>query len=106
MTPELREHLLAHLAWSPADDVDRLRFLILALCGETGELANLIKKEWRDGTDRRADIVSELADVGNYIHMIALHMGIDLEEAMLEKLIEVEKRPAWEQKKRDNISPA
>lgn len=25
------------------------RFLALALCGEAGELANLIKKRWRDG---------------------------------------------------------
>jgi NTP pyrophosphatase (non-canonical NTP hydrolase) len=43
---ELHEQMTAHLfpAYSSEDE----HFLTLALCGEIGELANLIKKRWRD----------------------------------------------------------
>ena len=40
-------------------------------------------------------MVSELADVGNYCFMLAEALGVDLEEAMLAKLKEVEQRPQW-----------
>jgi NTP pyrophosphatase (non-canonical NTP hydrolase) len=95
----LRTHLLAHLEWSPIGDVDRLRFLALALAGESGELANVIKKSWRDGDDRpefrRQQIIDEVADVANYTHMIAMHLGIDLHAEMLRKLRAVEQRSEW-----------
>lgn len=74
---------------------DRSRFLSLALCGETGELANFIKKEWRDNKDYTSEIVKELADIGNYLYMLAEVYKIDLEKEMLAKLLEVEQRPAW-----------
>lgn len=47
---ELHERMTAHLfpAYSSTDE----RFLALALCGEVGELANMVKKRWRDGADR------------------------------------------------------
>jgi NTP pyrophosphatase (non-canonical NTP hydrolase) len=96
---ELRQHIEQHLAWCP-DAEARLPFLALALCGEAGELANLVKKQWRgDAGDRYAEIVSELADVGNYAFMLASHFGIDLQAAMLAKLIEVERRPSWWERK-------
>jgi NTP pyrophosphatase (non-canonical NTP hydrolase) len=72
-----------------------VRFLCLALCGECGELANEAKKQWRDGSDRRALMVAELADIGNYAFMLAEALGINLEKEMLAKLIEVERRPEW-----------
>jgi NTP pyrophosphatase (non-canonical NTP hydrolase) len=93
---ELRALVKTHLGWGPLHGPDKVRFMALALCGETGELANLIKKDWRgDGGDRRDQIGAELADVGNYLFMLAEALGVDLPAAMLNKLIEVEKRPDW-----------
>ena len=43
----------------------------------------------------REQIVSELADCANYVHMLAMHLGVELEAEMLRKLIEVEQRPGW-----------
>jgi NTP pyrophosphatase (non-canonical NTP hydrolase) len=102
MREELRAHLDKHLNWAPAG-ADRLRFLILALCGEAGELANLAKKQWRDGGDRREEMISEIADVANYTAMLAMHLGIDLQSAMLKKLIEVEQRPSWRARVKEAI---
>jgi NTP pyrophosphatase (non-canonical NTP hydrolase) len=65
------------------------------LCGEAGELANECKKSWRDGHERRDQIISELPDVGNYAFMLAEALGVDLESEMLRKLKEVEQRPQW-----------
>lgn len=94
---ELKDHIRSHLYWGPLDGRERLRFLTLALCGEAGELANLIKKDWRgDAGDRRPKIVEELADVANYVFMLAEGFGVDLPAAMLKKLKEVEQRPEWQ----------
>ena len=95
---DLKEHIRSHLHWGPIEGEDKVRFLTLALCGEAGELANLVKKDWRgdDGIpERRAKMIEELADVGNYAFMLAEILGIDLPSMMLRKLIEVEQRPAW-----------
>jgi NTP pyrophosphatase (non-canonical NTP hydrolase) len=93
---ELRAHLKAHLSWGTLEGPDRIRFMSLALCGEAGEIANLIKKDWRgDAGDRRSEIIAELADVGNYVFMLAEALGVDLPAAMLKRLIDVEQRPAW-----------
>ena len=47
------------LAISSRSDMDE-RFLALALCGEAGELANMIKKRWRDGADLSDEIRDEI----------------------------------------------
>lgn len=47
------------------------RFLALALCGEAGELANLIKKRWRDNADLTEEIRDELADIRVYLELLA-----------------------------------
>jgi NTP pyrophosphatase (non-canonical NTP hydrolase) len=70
--------------------------LALGLAGEAGELANFVKKEWRDGDDRYNEIVGELVDCANYVAMIALQLGVeDLPAEMLAKLIAVEARSSW-----------
>lgn len=53
-----------------------IRFLSLALCGEAGELANYIKKRWRDGTINDLPIKLEIADVVAYAMMLAHEMGM------------------------------
>lgn len=81
-----RKHIKAHLSWTPKEKIDRIRFLSLALCGEVGEIANLLKKDWRgDEGDRSKEIIKEVADVGNYTFMLAEVLGVDLVDAMLKK---------------------
>jgi len=96
MNHELREYLKAHLKWGGLQGEERLRFLCLALAEETGELCGEVKKQWRgDDGDRRDLMIDELADCANYCFMIAMALGIDLQNAMLNKLKKVEQRPAW-----------
>jgi NTP pyrophosphatase (non-canonical NTP hydrolase) len=67
---------------------DITNFLALAICGECGELANLIKKEWQgDAIDQQA-VRDEMADVRIYLEHLARHLGIDLDEAC-ERKVEV-----------------
>lgn len=49
-----------------------VRFLTLALAGEVGELCNLIKKNWRDGTDVKAEIRDEIADIYVYHQLLTV----------------------------------
>lgn len=96
MTPELQAKIRAHLHWGRLEGADKVRFLALALCGEAGELANLIKKDWRgDAGDRQQKIEEELADIGNYVCMLAEALGVDLSAAMFAKLVAVEHRAEW-----------
>jgi NTP pyrophosphatase (non-canonical NTP hydrolase) len=87
---ELHEKMTAHLfpAYSSTDE----RFLALALCGEAGELANMIKKRWRDGVDLSKEIREELADIQIYLELLAKCFGIEgqkLDEAVQQKLAKV-----------------
>lgn len=105
LSKSLRNYIISHAKWSPGKygSKIRLRFLSLALCGEAGELAGWIKKDWRgDKGIKREAIIKELADVGNYAFMIAEEMGVDLLDEMERKFVEVEQRPVWiaAQKKR------
>jgi NTP pyrophosphatase (non-canonical NTP hydrolase) len=80
----LHERLTAHL-FPPYSNTDE-RFLALALCGEVGELANMIKKRWRDGVDLTDEIKDELADIRAY-HALLCHI-FDLDGAKLDDRIE------------------
>jgi NTP pyrophosphatase (non-canonical NTP hydrolase) len=68
------------------------RFLALALCGEAGELANMIKKRWRDGVDLKEEIRDEIADVRVYLELLARCFGIEgeaLDHRVENKLLRV-----------------
>ena len=87
---ELHEKMTAHLfpAYSNTDE----KFLALALCGECGELANMIKKRWRDGVDMSAEIREEIADIRVYLELMAKCFGIEgekLDEEVKAKLVKV-----------------
>jgi NTP pyrophosphatase (non-canonical NTP hydrolase) len=70
-------------------DSEILSFLALAICGEAGELANLVKKAWRgDEVDPNA-IRDEIADVRIYLEHLTRLLDIDLDQACEEKLDEV-----------------
>jgi len=67
----------------------RLTENTLGLCGEAGEVAEKIKKFFRDEDFSKEDIVKELGDVLFYITALANHIGSDLQIVMnknIEKL--------------------
>jgi NTP pyrophosphatase (non-canonical NTP hydrolase) len=75
---ELHETMTKHL-FPPYTSEDE-RFLALALCGEAGELANMIKKRWRDGVDLTDEIREEIADVRVYLELLAKCFDIEGEK--------------------------
>jgi NTP pyrophosphatase (non-canonical NTP hydrolase) len=68
-----------------------VRFLALALCGEVGEFANLVKKEWRGDMveGMSAKMRAELADIAVYHFLLCTALGINVELAIQEKLPEI-----------------
>jgi len=92
---EIHEKMTAHLFPSYASTDER--FLALAICGEVGELANMIKKRWRDGIDLAPEIREELADIRIYLELLAKCFNIEGEkldqavETKLKKVIEKHK---------------
>jgi NTP pyrophosphatase (non-canonical NTP hydrolase) len=71
------------------DNLQTLQYLALALCGESGELANSIKKVIRGDVDydsQRPEIIAEVTDVFIYVLKLAYQMDFDLEGAYLEKM--------------------
>jgi NTP pyrophosphatase (non-canonical NTP hydrolase) len=87
---ELHEKMTGHLfpAYSNRDE----RFLALALCGEAGELANMIKKRWRDAADLTEEIRDEIADIRVYLELLAKCFEIEgdkLNERVQSKLEKV-----------------
>lgn len=86
----LHEKMTGHLfpAYSNTDE----RFLALALCGEIGELANMIKKRWRDGVDLSEEIRDEIADIRVYLELLAKCFGVEgekLDARVEQKLLKV-----------------
>jgi NTP pyrophosphatase (non-canonical NTP hydrolase) len=75
---ELHEKMTSHLfpAFSNQDE----RFLALALCGEAGELANMVKKRWRDNVDLTEEIRDEIADVRVYLELLAKCFDVEGEK--------------------------
>ncbi len=75
------------------------RFFALELCGEAGELANLEKKEWKGSgapsgaaTPSGAEFADEAADVLIAVLNYANERGIDLSQAVREKMAEIDRR--------------
>src|SRR5262249_25610274 len=73
-------------------DREVLYFLALAICGEAGELANLVKKMWRGDDVDAAQIRDEIADLRIYLEHLSRHLQIDLDSACDQKLDEVADR--------------
>ena len=69
------------------------RFFALELCGEAGELANLEKKEWKgSAAPSGAEYADEAADVLIAVLNYANERGIDLAQAVREKMAEIDRR--------------
>jgi NTP pyrophosphatase (non-canonical NTP hydrolase) len=80
-------------------------YLALSLAGEAGELANFVKKLWRQhasigqaggfdaiSPDQRRAIANELADVMLLSIVFCNHLGLDVEEEIIEKLRIIDER--------------
>lgn len=69
---------------------DGLVYSVLALCGETGELANKLKKHLQKGTEPDREVLAdELGDCLWYVAAVAKELGYGLEsiaQMNLEKL--------------------
>lgn len=90
---ELHQKMTGHLFPSYSNEDER--FLALALCGEAGELANLIKKRWRDNANLVSEIRDEIADIRVYLELLAKCFGIEgekLDEQVKLKLEKVVKK--------------
>jgi NTP pyrophosphatase (non-canonical NTP hydrolase) len=83
---------LAQTKGNLTSDSEVLSFLALAICGEAGELANLVKKLWRGDDVDRDQIRDEIADIRIYLEHISRHLNIDLDRACERKLDEVAER--------------
>ena len=71
---QARENHAKHSATGSLED--DIRFMALGLTGEAGELANFVKKRWRDGEGHDQAIRYEVADVCAYAFMLADLMGM------------------------------
>lgn len=58
---------------------------VCAIAGEVGELANLVKKRWRDGNIPQEDIEDEFADVLIYMVKFATAENINIREVTIRK---------------------
>jgi 8-oxo-dGTP diphosphatase len=70
------------------------RNLAISLNLEAGEV--LEHFQWLDGTNDKQELSSELADVALYLLQLASVTGIDLEQAILEKL-KINATRSWDQ---------
>ena len=71
--------------WFPSTS-GNVPFITLAMCGEVGEVANVVKKIERgslkiEDAATRFDLAMEITDVYTYFLVLAGTLGIDLEES-------------------------
>ncbi|MFH8080337.1 MAG: MazG nucleotide pyrophosphohydrolase domain-containing protein [Candidatus Aenigmatarchaeota archaeon] len=83
--------------WEAEDEkskIEKLQYLVVALTGEIGEYANIVKKISRDLTtlgintldERKNELTEELIDCFIYIIITANLLGMDLEKEYLKKM--------------------
>lgn len=74
-----------HQRYSDVGDKEQsIHFLSLGLAGGAGEVANFIKKRWRDGDAHDADLKAEVADVFLYNIMLADALGMSARDLLAE----------------------
>lgn len=72
---------------------DDVRFLALAMAGEAGEAANVVKKAWRDGKPvDREKLAEEIAGTACYLVGLAAAIELDLDAEMQRQMRAFEAR--------------
>lgn len=72
-----------HASYSATGDREQdIRFFAMGLAGEAGEVANFVKKRWRDGDAHEDDLRKECADVFAYNIMLADALGMDADDLL------------------------
>ena len=75
------------------EDLNNIVYLALAINGEAGEVAEVVKKAWRDGKEVDKDwLVEELGDVLWYVAVLAHELGVSLSEVMEKNIKKLRKR--------------
>ncbi len=81
------------------------RSIILALCGELGELAHHFRWRTRSGrkvtASKRAEVENEIADIFIFMFALCVELEIDPEAVVLDKLKKNEQRFPLKFKKND-----
>lgn len=75
----------------------KILYPVLGLCGEAGEVAEKVKKIYRDNKgvlshDKKVEIVKELGDVLWYISAMARDLDVTLSEVALINLLKLDSR--------------
>lgn len=90
--PRMEINDYQELALRTANKVDKIN-AALGLCGESGEVADLIKKyEFQDHILEKTKIVEELGDVMWYVAMMSAALGVSLEEVMITNINKLKRR--------------
>jgi len=89
-----REALKTKKSWGRLrEDLNDVVYLVLAINGEAGEMAEVVKKAWRDGKDLdREWLIDELGDVLWYAAVLADVLGVSLSEVMKRNIQKLRKR--------------
>lgn len=71
-----------------------IAYLSLALAGEAGELANIVKKIWRDGESEKLtkDLEKEIVDCYIYLVVLVNTLGMDFDAIWNQKHEELQQR--------------
>lgn len=73
--------------------VQDIRFLALAMAGEAGEAANIVKKAWRDGARiNKEKLMEEIAGTACYLVGLASALEMNLDHEMRVQMAAFEKR--------------
>lgn len=77
-------------------NVEELMYLALGLTGEAGEVANKVKKLFRDGENQelRTELAKELGDVMWYMARLSSVLKVDLTETLAKNVTKLESRKA------------
>ena len=81
-------------AQKPRGEVPYPPVAAMGLAGEVGEVMELLKKHWRDGTHPGVNLLLECGDVLHYLTVILHSYGFTLGEAMGANVTKLEDRDA------------
>ena len=80
MTIGFRDYQKKAVSFAIYPATHKVLYPTLGLCGETGEVAEKVKKQVRDGVFNRHEVAKELGDVLWYLANLSNDIGYNLDE--------------------------